>query len=86
MQNDGITPLDAFNPHASLTRAEVSTTLSRMIWGTKNDGAFPYRAKHMVALHDAGIIRNTTPDIVESRINAITMLMRAMEIYDQLFK
>ena len=85
MENNGTDPLDSFNPHAILTRKDLVTTANRFIHGNRDDGVFPYRAKHMQVMYDIGLIRNTDPEIVESRINAITILMRALEQYDELF-
>ncbi len=85
LENNGTDPLDTFNPHSILTRKDLVTTANRFINGNRDDGVYPYRAKHMQVMHGIGLIRNTDPEIVESRINAITILMRALEQYETLF-
>jgi len=85
LENNGTDPLSTFNPHAILTRKDLVTTANRFINGNRDDGVFPYRAKHMQVMNDIGLIRNTDPEIVESRMNAITILMRALEQYDEIF-
>lgn len=85
LQNDGDTPLDLFNPNELMSRKYVVTTLSRMIWGNKYDGADPFYSKHMQAMQDAGLIANPDPDMPEQRINAFTIMMRMVEQYKELF-
>lgn len=86
LKNDGDTPLVTFDPYGTLTRKDVVTTLDRIINGVLNDNAYPYYTKHMQALYDAGLIKDTSPDIVESRINAFTMMLRIVQNFDALFQ
>lgn len=85
LQNDGLTPLDVFNPHEVMTRKYVVTTLSRVIWGNKYDNGNPFYVKHMQAMQDADLITVPDPDISEQRINAFTIMMRMAEQFDSLF-
>lgn len=51
-------PEHKFLPFNYVTRSQVATMLSRIIWGDKYDGGTPWYAAHMEALKDAGIMNN----------------------------
>lgn len=85
VENNGLTPLEAFDPHTVLTRKDVVTTLSRVIWGNKYDNADPYYTKHMDAMHAVGLIKGIDPDMTELRINAFVMFKRLVEKAATLF-
>lgn len=85
LQNDGMTPLEAFNPNEVMTRKYVVTTLSRVIWGDKYDNGDPFYIKHMQAMQNAGLVSNPDPEMVEQRINTFTIMMRMAEQFDSLF-
>ena len=62
------TPLRYFNPLGQVSRAEFSTVLSRVLYGSKyNKTGSRYREKHIKALENSGILTNTDPNIQELR-------------------
>ena len=68
----------SFNPHDTLTRAEIATVLSRMLWGNLYAGTPEERYQnHLQALKDAGVIKvEIHPFTPELRVNVYTMLSR----------
>ena len=72
------TPLRYFNPLGQVSRAEFSTVLSRVLYGSKyNKTGSRYREKHIKALENSGILTNTDPNIQELRWWILLMLYRA---------
>ncbi|MEI6426281.1 MAG: hypothetical protein WCO66_02905 [Candidatus Absconditabacteria bacterium] len=69
--------IEEFDPRGNVTRAQFSTILSRLLYGETNEGGNPYYAKHMAALKQKGILKNTDPSLQELRGYVMLMLMRA---------
>ena len=72
------TPIQAFEPHKLVSRAEFATVLSRVIWGNKHNisGDDRYSA-HLQALKKYGIIKSDIPaNWWELRGRALLMLHR----------
>ena len=72
------TPIQAFEPHKLVSRAEFATVLSRVIWGNKHNisGDDRYSA-HLQALKKYGIITSDVPaNWWELRGRALLMLHR----------
>lgn len=72
------TPIQAFEPHKLVSRAEFATVLSRVIWGNKYNisGDDRYSA-HLQALKKYEIIKSDTPaNWWELRGRALLMLHR----------
>ncbi|MCX6823336.1 MAG: DUF5011 domain-containing protein [candidate division SR1 bacterium] len=67
-----------FYPTGKVTRAELGTVLSRMLYNTleSNDGN-PYYLVHLNVLKANGVITNTDPNLFELRAYLMIMLMRA---------
>ncbi len=77
LMGKGIT---AFEPEASVTRAQFGTVLSRALWGNMFDGATPYYKDHLQMLKDATIMKKIdTPDMKEVRWYVMLMMMRVVE-------
>lgn len=68
-----------FNPNGTVTRAQFGTVLSRVLYGTSNEGGNPYYTNHLQALKDNGIITNTDPDLQEIRGYVMLMLERSSQ-------
>ena len=67
-----------FRPFDKITKWEVSTAVSRIIRGNKNDWWDPFYWKHMNALKDAWVIPDlSNPEINEIRWNVMVTLMKA---------
>ena len=67
-----------FRPFDKITKWEVSTAVSRIIRGNKNDWWDPFYWKHMNALNDAWVISDlSNPEINEIRWNVMVTLMKA---------
>jgi len=66
-----------FNPSGTVTRAQFGTILSRALYGTMYENSEIYYIDHLDALHTNGIIKNTDPNLKETRGNVMLMLMRA---------
>ena len=64
-----------FRPHASVTRAEFGTALSRMLYGLEDGN--PYYTTHLKKLKEEWIITNDNPSIKEKRWYVMLMLMRS---------
>ena len=72
------TPMQAFEPHKLVSRAEFATVLSRVIWGNKHNisGDDRYSA-HLQALKKYGVITSDVPaNWWELRGRALLMLHR----------
>ena len=68
MKPDGATPMKNFYPEQIVTRAQFGTTLSRLIFGRRFNGEKPYRySRHLEALKELDIIKNTTPSLQETK-------------------
>lgn len=65
-----------FNPNNLVTRAQLGTVLSRMLYNTPDSGS-PYYAVHLGVLKTSGVITDTTPTRIERRAYLMLMLMRA---------
>ena len=74
LMGQGIT---SFRPNDKVTRGEFGTTLSRAIWGEKNNGGTPYYTNHLQALKDKGIMTKIeNPSQMEIRGYVMLMLER----------
>ncbi len=70
-------PLTTFNPNGLVTRAELATILSRVLYGsTYNMEWINYYSRHLQVLKDHGIITNDNPNLQELRWWVMLMLMR----------
>ncbi len=65
-----------FTPKNIVTRAQLWTVLSRLLYATPESGA-PYYLVHLNTLKDKWVITNTTPTSTEKRVYLMLMLMRA---------
>jgi hypothetical protein len=80
LENDGITRLELFRPNEFMNRAQVATTLSRMLYGNLYDNSdTTYYAGHIQALQDNWLISLADPTLTEQRINIFTILMRLIQ-------
>ena len=72
------TPIEAFEPHKLVSRAEFATVLSRVIWGNKHNISGDYRySAHLQALKKYKIITSDVPaNRWELRGRALLMLHR----------
>ncbi len=68
---------DEFLPRDTVTRAQFGTILSRLLYGSTNEGWSPYYSKHLSALQKNWIIKNTDPSLEEVRWYVMIMLMRS---------
>lgn len=75
--------ITAFNPKGNVTRGEVLTVMSRMLYGDENNGGTPFWANHEQALYDAGIVTKKHPEVDANgpmnRIFTSLMMVRASE-------
>ena len=70
-------PIENFNPNGEVTRAEFATVLSRILYGSEyNQEWADFYSKHLEALKEASILKNTTPTMKELRGWVMLMLMR----------
>lgn len=77
LEQDG-SPAQSFNPTQKVDRATFSTAFSRLLYGSKNNvSSWSWYAKHIQALKDAGILKNTDPTILELRWYIMLMMMRS---------
>jgi hypothetical protein len=70
-----------FRPNDEVTRAELVTSLSRMLYWTPewtNKWTSKYYEPHMAKLYNEWIITNTDPNLKEKRWYLMTMLMRSV--------
>ena len=65
-----------FTPKSIVTRAQLWTVLSRLLYATPESGS-PYYLVHLNTLKDKWVITNTTPTSTEKRVYLMLMLMRA---------
>lgn len=65
-----------FSPTGIVTRAQLGTVLSRLLYTTPETGA-PYYLTHLTTLKDKWVITSTDPTRVEKRVYLMLMLMRA---------
>ena len=70
-----------FRPYDKITKAEVSTAISRILWWTQYDWWTPFYTNHVYALENAWVLsdRNNI-NSNELRWNVMTMLMKANNI------
>ena len=67
-----------FYPAGNVTRAELWTVLSRMLYKTpESTNGDPYYLIHLNILKANGVITNTNPNLFELRAYLMLMLMRA---------
>jgi len=60
--------MENFNPNKPVSRAEFTTVLSRVLFGsTYNKNGNNYYEKHIEALNKANILNDTNPKITEWR-------------------
>jgi hypothetical protein len=78
-KNNKATTIEYFKPYNYITRAEVATVLSRMIYNTEStDVSDTWYLVHMNVLVKDGILPNTSgPMVNESRGNVFQMIMKA---------
>ena len=67
-----------FMPNNMVTRDQLGSALSRMLYATPERGA-PYYLTHLTLLKQKGIIKDTNPNIIEVRWYAMLMLMRTVQ-------
>ena len=75
------TPIEAFEPHKLVSRAEFATVLSRVIWGNKHNISGDYRySAHLQALKKYKIITSDVPaNWWELRGRALLILHRTVK-------
>lgn len=81
LESDGVTPQKTFNPYGVVSRAQFGTVLSRLLRGVENNVAHgssePYYRPHLVALNNAGIMRQISyPEMKEVRGRVFIMMNR----------
>jgi len=78
--------ITAFNPKGQVTRGEVLTVMSRMLFGSEHNGGTPFWANHETALFNAGIVKTRHPQSNANgsmnRIFTALMMMRAANDMD----
>jgi hypothetical protein len=67
--------ITAFRPYDTISRAEFGTALSRVLYGSDNDGGTPYYAKHLDALKAAGIMTQIQNAEATKEVRGYVMLM-----------
>ena len=67
-----------FHPSNIVTRDQLWTVLSRLFYNTADSGN-PYYTVHLNLLKQKGIIKDTTPNLMEKRITLMLMLMRGAQ-------
>lgn len=85
MQPDWINQIPYFNPNEELTRKDLGTVLSRMLYWIKYDDVSlgkEYYKKHLANLQEKGIIKVNNPELKELRIWVLLMIER----YSKLMK
>ena len=80
--------INRFNPYDVVTRAEFWTILSRIIWWDTYDKwkRHTFYERHLQALNDAWIIKNTDPARIELRGYVFIMLMRTNNMLKEFAK
>lgn len=78
LHSDGKTPLTEFMPNKFVSRAELVTVLSRVLYGNLYDNYTTdnRREGHMQKLHQDNIIKDTNPLIQEVRAYVLLMMFR----------
>ena len=77
--SDWKTQLEKFNPHKKVTRAELSTVISRLLYWTEyNVIWWDYWVKHLAKLHADWFINNLDYSINETRKNVFIILNRML--------
>jgi len=71
---------DEFYPNGAVNRAQFSTILSRLLYGSLYEWWNPYYTKHIDALQNSKIIKNIDPNLKEVRWYVMLMLMRSQLI------
>lgn len=70
--------IEGFRPFDKITKWEVATAVSRIIWGNKHDSWTPYYLNHMNALKNAWILNDIyNAEVNELRWNVMVTLMKA---------
>jgi hypothetical protein len=77
--NSDKSPMADFMANKTVSRAEFWTVLSRLLWGTTNEGGTNYYTHHLEALKAAWIISNDNPTLKEVRGYIFLMLMRSAQ-------
>ena len=72
IMGQGIT---AFRPYDTISRAEFGTALSRLLWGSENEGGTPYYVNHLNALKSAGIMTQIANAESTKEVRGYVMLM-----------
>ena len=67
--------ISAFRPYDTLSRAEFGTALSRLLWGSENEGGNPYYVNHLNALKTAGIMTQIANAESTKEVRGYVMLM-----------
>lgn len=82
LQSDGYTPLDYFMPSRSVSRAELATTISRLLYGTRYDNHSPdqWWADHLAKLHADKIMTVSEPELIEQRGYILLVLWRLAQM------
>lgn len=78
LKSDGKTPLEYFNPKLTVTRAELVTTISRMLYGNtydNNEWIWQW-VDHMEKMYSDHLITETNPAIIELRNYVMLVLYR----------
>jgi len=68
-----------FTPKGTVTRAQLWTVISRMLYTTLDSGA-PYYSVHLNVLKDKWVITVINPTGIEKRVYLMLMLMRAAKL------
>lgn len=80
-------PLEYFNPHALVSRAEFGTVLSRVLFGAEyNQSGEKWYEKHLNALKAVKILNVMTPTMQERRGWVMLMMKRTETVLEQLKK
>lgn len=80
LHSDGKTPLSAFDPHKFVSRAELITTLSRVLYGNAydNNQQYTWFENHMQKFLEEKIITKLLPHKLATRNEAFLMMYRVM--------
>ncbi|MDR2190835.1 MAG: hypothetical protein LBP53_06815 [Candidatus Peribacteria bacterium] len=83
LKADGKTVKSAFSPNATITTAEIATTISRLLRGNAYQGSEKWRYhNHLLTLQKADIIpRNIDPMRKELRGTVFQMLMNTVKLF-----
>ena len=73
--------ISQFRPYDKITKAEVATAVSRILWWNQYDWWTPFYINHVYALENAWVLSNSSNiNSNELRWNVMTILMRANDI------